>query len=107
MMKLKKPINIPIIEAKSGTVVGGFCTTRDVVSNEEVAALEKLYELQQQARAIKRQLQHTDHAATIARLEQSLEQLRREAALWREKRLQATFAKHVALGHIEDISRET
>ncbi|MEO5338960.1 MAG: hypothetical protein H7837_00375 [Magnetococcus sp. MYC-9] len=93
-----RAIAIPIVEQGSNRVVGGFCSTLDAVSPQELQALTQLKRLRSEAEAVKQQLQ-TAPAEEQAQLSQHLQRLREEAALWRAKREQATLDKHVALGH--------
>ena len=91
-----RPIGIPIVEEGSHRVVGGFCAAPEVVSAQELQALAQLKRLRAEAEAIKQRLQSgVDRDLLLPRLEG----LRREAAVWRAKREQATLEKHVALGH--------
>lgn len=94
-----KLIHIPIVEAGSNRVVGGFCATQEAVSAAELAALTQLKQLRIAAEAIKERLQ-AGAGADEESLTQHLAALRQEAAIWRGKREQATLEKHLALGHV-------
>ncbi|MBF0161670.1 MAG: hypothetical protein HQL88_05220 [Magnetococcales bacterium] len=93
-----KPIAIPIVEQGSNRVVGGFCSTMDAVSPQELDALAQLKRLHGEAEEIKQRLPVESGAAQAA-LTQRLQEVRQEAALWRARREEATREKHVALGH--------
>ncbi|MBF0400661.1 MAG: hypothetical protein HQL90_07820 [Magnetococcales bacterium] len=98
-MTARKWIEIPIVEQGSNRVVGGFCSTLDAVSAAELEALRQLKRLRAEAEQVKQQLQ-TQSGEERERLTRRLEALRQEAAVWRNKREQATLEKHLALGHV-------
>lgn len=93
-----KPINIPVLQQVSGQGPTASCSTMDAVSSDELAALFQLKTLRDQATALKARLPQVAGMERIALLDQ-IEQLRRDAAVWREKREKANYEKHVALGH--------
>lgn len=98
-MATGKWISIPIVEAESNRVVGGFCATQEAISPSELAALAQLKRLRTEAEAIKERLQ-AGAGADEESLTERLAALRQEAAIWRKKREEATLAKHQALGHV-------
>lgn len=97
-MQPKKFPAIPIVEASSNRVAGGFCATMDALSADELTLLAQLKELSDQAKRIKARMK-TAGAEERILLEKSLEDLRTQARLLQEKRRQATQEKNIRLGH--------
>ncbi|MEO5376638.1 MAG: hypothetical protein H7832_02460 [Magnetococcus sp. DMHC-6] len=98
---MAKFITIPIREAGSNRLAGNFCSTNDAVTPEELTILAHLRTLRDQATLLKTELQETAEGEARIKLQDQLNALRQEAILWREKKAQATYQKHVALGHSE------
>ncbi|MBF0426874.1 MAG: hypothetical protein HQL66_13760 [Magnetococcales bacterium] len=94
-----KHVAIPIVDAQSSRVVGGFCASLDAVTEAELAALQRLRELRAAADTVKARLSAVSDPTERAVLRQQLVALRQEAGQWREAREQATREKHIALGH--------
>ncbi|MBF0612130.1 MAG: hypothetical protein G8345_19270 [Magnetococcales bacterium] len=92
-------LSIPIVDAATRKVAGGFCSTRDAVSDDEIAALEQLRRLREEGQRIKTLLESAPEAARTDYARQ-LSDLRQQAAHWREIKEQATLAKNRALGHV-------
>ncbi|MBF0153293.1 MAG: hypothetical protein HQL64_06085 [Magnetococcales bacterium] len=90
---------IPIIDAQSSQVVGGFCSSLDAITTAELNALHHLRKLRTEADAIKSRLASTEDSTTREEMRQRLAHLRQEADHWRQLREQATREKHIALGH--------
>lgn len=99
MSRTKKSITIPIVEAHTNRVVGGFCSDRDAVSSQELQALAHLKQLRLQADQVKSLLKKACGTEKMD-LDQKLDRLRKEASIWRKKREQATREKNIALGHV-------
>lgn len=103
MRKGYKIITLPVLE-QNGTGVtraaGGFCNTRDAVSDEELEALAELKRLHRRAREVKERLAGSVGEDERQGLERELESLRREGELWRKRREEATAAKHARLGNV-------
>lgn len=95
-----RAIAIPIVEHGSNRVVGGFCSTTDVVSALELQALARLKALRTEANQVKLCIKEAVDPKDRAHFVQRLQVLRQEASVWRAKREQATREKHVALGHL-------
>lgn len=100
LTRKNRAIAIPIVEHGSNRVVGGFCASMDVVSAPELQALAQLKTLRARAEQVKLRLRETVDIEEKNFLSQRLETLRKEAAIWRAKREQATKEKHLALGHV-------
>lgn len=95
----RKPLAIPIVDAATQRVAGGFCQTREAVSEDELAALEQLRRLRAEAQEIKSLLEQAPPPDRPP-LANRLTELRQQAALWRQRKEEATQAKHQALGHV-------
>ncbi|MBF0135293.1 MAG: hypothetical protein H7833_12275 [Magnetococcus sp. DMHC-1] len=95
----RPPITIPIVDAASARIAGGFCASREAVTADELTALHHLRTLRAEAETIKTRLAETLDAPTRDTLQQRLDTLRQEANHWRTVRSQATLDKHIALGH--------
>lgn len=106
MMSTKgfKILTLPVLEQKPDgeeRMAGGFCTTRDAVSDEELTALAELKKLHQAAKEVKERLAALpDHAPERPTLELELENLRQAGNLWRQRKDEATAAKHARLGNV-------
>ena len=100
MIPKKRQINIPVVEHGSNRVVGGFCSTMDAVSHQELQALAELKKRRVEAEQIKKRLRENQNPDEKPALKRRLQTLRQEAAIWRDKREHATHDKHVALGHV-------
>ncbi|MBF0623487.1 MAG: hypothetical protein HQL82_01640 [Magnetococcales bacterium] len=96
---MPKPIAIPILEAGSVQIKGGFCSSRDALTAAELEALAQLRRLREQGEAIKGHLRQIPAGPQREALTAALAELRAQAAHWRERREQATRDKHVTLGH--------
>lgn len=90
---------IPVVDAVSHRIVGGFCSNREVVTRDEETALDQLRHLREEATRIKNRLAEADPDQRNS-LEMALASLRQEATHWRQQREQATRNKHIALGHV-------
>ncbi|MBF0284969.1 MAG: hypothetical protein HQL51_10980 [Magnetococcales bacterium] len=101
----KKYIAIPVVEAASRRVAGGFCSTQDAVSADELAALQEIRRIRDEIGRIKTRLDAPPDAQDATEshreaLREQLEALRDEGKMWSLIREEANRAKHRALGHV-------
>ncbi|MEO5365837.1 MAG: hypothetical protein H7831_05690 [Magnetococcus sp. WYHC-3] len=99
----RKPIAIPVVvlgDQQVPQVAGGFCSTRDAVTDEELAALERLRALSTRARQVRDLLAQVTDADARRSLEEEWAALRAENQLWQQRRREATQEKHARLGHV-------
>jgi hypothetical protein len=92
---------IPIVDADSQRVVGNFCRSTDVLTDDEVTALTRFREIRHQAEQIKIALRDAPPGTDTTELLAELARLRAEGHLWQERRIRATREKHIALGHTD------